>query len=283
VEALWQHHRDSSLADLNTKSISDILSSSKVFKLRHSDFQPVDAEDSVYKMCRLLQRQGADYVPIIDPDEGNLVAVLGYLDVVNLLDTAARQFPHLFVTTIEEARVGTYRVITAPHTALLSDVLRVLDERHISSIPITNDASKVVGLYYKSDVSFITKSPTPDAILLNLATLKVGEVMQNQIPKPTNPRSPVGLSVGGDSDTPDISPQSLASSSSATAAAADPSGGGGGPTFCTCQIYDTIKDVLACMMANRSSRVVIVDDDFRCLGIVSIRDIVMYYIGDTPV
>ena len=36
-------------------------------------------------------RHEADYVPIVDPDEGNLVSILGYLDVVHLLDQAAKQ------------------------------------------------------------------------------------------------------------------------------------------------------------------------------------------------
>ena len=31
-------------------------------------------------------RLEADYVPVIDPDDGNLVSILGYLDVVHLLD-----------------------------------------------------------------------------------------------------------------------------------------------------------------------------------------------------
>ena len=33
-----------------------------------------------------LHRLEADYVPVIDPDDGNLVSILGYLDVVHLLD-----------------------------------------------------------------------------------------------------------------------------------------------------------------------------------------------------
>jgi hypothetical protein len=50
----------------------------------------------------VVRRHEADYVPIVDPDEGNLVAILGYLDVVHLLDQAAKQvrFRALFASPI---------------------------------------------------------------------------------------------------------------------------------------------------------------------------------------
>jgi hypothetical protein len=47
----------------------------------------------------VVRRHEADYVPIVDPDEGNLVAILGYLDVVHLLDQAAKQVRRALCTS----------------------------------------------------------------------------------------------------------------------------------------------------------------------------------------
>ena len=43
----------------------------------------------LYFITSFLHRLEADYVPVIDPDDGNLVSILGYLDVVHLLDQGA--------------------------------------------------------------------------------------------------------------------------------------------------------------------------------------------------
>ena len=137
-----------SVTDLANRTITDMLHS-QIAPLRYQDFESIDAEDSVYQLCRILQSRERDFIPVLDPDDGNLVAILGYLDLVNLLNTAASQFPHLFSSTIEELGVGTYRVITAPQSALLADVLNILEDRRISSIPVVDEAEKVVGLYYK--------------------------------------------------------------------------------------------------------------------------------------
>ena len=40
----------------------------------------------IYSFGFTIIRLEADYVPVIDPDDGNLVSILGYLDVVHLLD-----------------------------------------------------------------------------------------------------------------------------------------------------------------------------------------------------
>jgi len=256
LQALWMYHQSptKSMNDLKYKSILEMLEDSE-FSFKHNTFQSVDAEDSAYQMCRVLQRQTGDYVPVTDPDEGSLVAILGYLDIVNLLNTAATQFPHLFETTIEEAGIGTYRVITANGTTPLGDVLQTLEEKHISSIPITNDQGQVTSLYYKGDVSFISKSADPDALLANIANISVQEAISGVI---GGKEGHTMIDGAVDQSGP---------------AVASPS-----PNFRTCRPQDSIKDVVLNMMTGRVTRCVVVDATGVCLGIVSIKDIVLYYL-----
>jgi CBS domain-containing protein len=231
-----------------------------VFK--HNHFQVIDAEDSAYQMCRLLQRQGTDYVPVADPDEGNLVGVLSYLDMVNLLDTAARQFPHLFVSTIAEANIGTYRVVTCPETMLLEDALQICSEKNISSIPVVNAEGTVTGLYYKSDVSFITKNADPASILASIGSITVADAVAAA---PTLPPA-VGQPTPSDFPPP-LGPDGLPLQSALMT-----------NTFRTCRHNDPVHSVLATMMDSRVTRVVVVDEGNKCLGIVSIKDIISFYL-----
>ena len=131
------------------------------------------------------------------------------------------------------------KVITAPKNALLSDVLNVLDEKSISSIPITDEENKVIGLCYKSDVTFITKASDPDSVMNNLSSLLVGDIVSIQ---QQQQRSGEALSTSQAS-------------------------------LCKCRMGDSIKSLLTTMMTARVSRVVLVDDMDRCLGIISIKDI----------
>jgi CBS domain-containing protein len=249
---------------LKYKSIGQMLQDHEgatIFK--HAFFQSIDAEDSAYQMCRLLQRQNTDFVPVTDPVEGNLVAVLGYLDIVNLLDTASRQFPHLFDSTIGETQVGTYNVVTCPESMRLADALAICEQRSISSIPVVDAAGVVTGLYYKSDVSFITKNPNPDVILTNIGEITVADVVAAAPLLPLVPQISTSSSLGPISLPPHVGP--------------DGRTGQIPQTFKTCHHADHIRGVLGGMMDARVTRTVVVDAEGKCLGIVSIKDIILHY------
>lgn len=247
VRALLVCHRQNiSMLDLSTRSIADMLCS-PLIQYQHSDFHAVDAEDSVQQLCLQLTRLTADYVPIVDPDAGSLVGVLGYLDVVHLLDQAAKQHPNLFFETLEQMRIGTFgdRVVTAPLTTQLPDILTALSSHEVSGIPIVDSSNRVVGLYHKTDVTFITKATEPDSVLTNLAVYTVGDVLVSQQAQVQTGEQPAG------------------------------------PTqvLVTCNITDRIDVVLAAMMSGRSTRIVCIDSVGTCIGVISVKDIMLYYLG----
>ena len=49
----------------------------------------------------------------------------------------------------------------------------------------------------------------------------------------------------------------------------------------TCVITDTISAILNAMMLFRVTKVVVIDSNFKCLGIISIKDILGYYLTNT--
>jgi hypothetical protein len=47
-------------------------------------------------------------------------------------------------------------------------------------MPVIDDGGKVIGLFHKADVTFVTKSSDPDSVLTNLTELFVGDAIQMQ-------------------------------------------------------------------------------------------------------
>jgi 5'-AMP-activated protein kinase, regulatory gamma subunit len=229
-------------ADLASRTIAEMMLSAGVV-FQHATFEAVDAEDSVLQMCSLLLRTDNDYVPVVDADNGNLVSILGFLDVVHLLGQAAQQCPALFAKTVKDANIGTFsNIVTAPKTARLCDVLDVIELKNLSGLPVVDEENKVVNFYFRSDVAFILRAPDTDTVIGNLSSMTVEQsiVLREQM-----------LQCG------DIMSafQGLV----------------------TCRMTDTLSTVLTLMLRGRSCRVVIVNELQQCVGLISIRDIIRFY------
>jgi CBS domain-containing protein len=179
--------------ELASKSISDVISSSLISSpyrnISNIDTLAIDAEDSVLQLVMLLDRLDADYVTVTNPDEGNIVSILGYLDILNLLYIATQQQPQLFIHNVQDVLTArnlhnnsnnnsNNLLITAPKTAKLNDVLQVMTDRNLTAIPIVDEVTnQVLGIYHKSDVTFIVRAADPDAVLANLVNMTVGDAL----------------------------------------------------------------------------------------------------------
>lgn len=229
--------------ELTSKTIAEMMISAPMV-FRHSGFQAVEAEDTVLQMCYLLMRTDNDYVPVVDPESGNLVSILGFLDIVHLLSQAAAQYPNLFALTIEQTNIGTYQnVVTAPKSAKLHEVLDLLAAKNMSGLPVVDSDQKVIGFYHRSDVSFIIKASDPDVVLSNLNNFKIEDslILREQL-----------LHTG-----------EIMSSFQG---------------LVVCRRADMLGTVLNSMTRARSNRVVVVNDALQCIGVISVKDIIRYYI-----
>ena len=230
------------MMELSTRSIADLLHSPG-FNFQHPDFSSIDAEDSVQMMCFFLNRQATNFVPILNPDDGTLVSILGYIDLIHLLDQASKQHPELFQTRLDEMNISVIdntqsALITTPLLTILESV-----EHYDGGIPIVDDAGTVVGIYHKADFTFVMKAADPQAVLTNLETFTVEDVLKLQ--------------------------------------ARDKEAGEGGaltPPLVTCTMGDQISDILAVMMQARSDTVIVLDEKRKFVGTVSVREIVKFYL-----
>ena len=240
---IWRAQRLPS-TELTSKSISEMMLAAPLV-FRHAGFQAIDADDSVLQMCSLLMRSDSDYVPVVDSESGSLVSILGYLDIVHLLNQAAQQHPNLFALTIAQTNIGTFStVVSAPKTAKLFEVLDTLESKNMSGMPVVDENNKIVGFYHRSDVSFIIKASDPDVVLSNLNNFSVADslALREQLLQTGEIMSTFqGLVV--------------------------------------CRLGDKLGTVLNSMTRARSNRVVVVDENLHCIGVISIKDIIRYYLS----
>jgi len=281
----------------------------------HSVFHTVDAEDTVYEMCKSLQVIGNDYAPIVDSEDGtNLVSLLGYLDIVNLMSQAATQAPQLFTETIDDLRNRSLLSTNTGHgsnhhnnSGSVSNNGSIRrgsgsGSRRSGIIPLSNTTvskstplGDVLNLMYDCDLGGI---PVIDESLGNrvigmyhkedvsfIASASV-ENMEYIIINALN--IAIGDVVKHQMDElsyltgANNSNNSNNSRTTGTTGTTTGSGSAGTPIMppyklCTCTVGDNIKQVLDMMMSRRVTRVVCVDELGRCNCVVSIADIVWYY------
>lgn len=215
-----------------------------MFKHAVGGFQTIDAEDSVSQMCLMLIRTGLDYLPVVDADSGSLVSILGYLDIVHLLYQASLQYPDLFSLTIHQMQIGTYsNLLVLNKNTKINDVLDILERHNISSAPVVDEEGHVIESYHKSDVSFVIRAADNEAVMRNLSNYTIEEAL--------NLREE--LLQSGD----------LMSSFEG---------------LVKCSPNSPLKQIINLMMNCRSTKVVVVDEENRCVGIVTIKDIIQHYI-----
>ncbi len=240
--------RNVSMLEFQQKSIAEVMDSKGVFQLEHPEFSSLDVEDSIQMMCHYFKRTQYDYVPVMNPDDGSLLSILGYLDVLHLLDEAAKQHPEYFEVSLSgmHVHVETAGVLTAPATTTLNDILGAGDKDHFgtgkntqTSVPILNADGTVLGLYHKTDVAFVVKAADPEAVLANMNNMTADDVfkLHNKLENTgERGRLAAGLAV--------------------------------------CNANDTMATVINVMMRARSAVIIITNDEDKYVGMTSVRDIV---------
>lgn len=164
------------MIELSSKSIADILQS-PIISFSHPFFDPLEPDESIFQLCRRLYDSKSEFAPIVDQESGSLVATLGYFDVVHLLDSAAKQVPNFFGDTLEQLEIVRDRstVITIKRSATVLETLSLFENHNITGAPVIDETNgRVINYYHKSDPTFIIKASEPDAILINLRDMTIG-------------------------------------------------------------------------------------------------------------
>lgn len=159
--------------ELTTKTMHDMLISAP-FLFKNNGFYAIDAEDSIISLCELLINKNREFVPIIDSETGSLVSILSPCDVLHLLDQISKLNEEYFSLPLNKLHIGTYNNLYIEETTThINEILENLNKKNLSSCPIIDKTTKkIIGLYHKSNISFIIKASDPNQMITNLKTFK---------------------------------------------------------------------------------------------------------------
>lgn len=233
--------------EITSKPISELLLSTP-YLFKNAEFQAIEAEEPVLQLTTLLYKQNYDYIPIVDPENGNLISILGKLDILHLLTQIHKLQDSIFTVPIASLPIGTYRnLITVTKQTLLTDALELCNKHALSALPVVEvGTQRVVGIYHMNDISFIMKANDVDMIITNLTHFKIEDAMI-------------------------IRDQLIASGEMISSHF---------QSLLTCKSQDHYIHVLQAMVLNRSTRVIVIDDMQVCKGVITFHDLIAYFLED---
>ncbi|KAL4867543.1 hypothetical protein BDV12DRAFT_118731 [Aspergillus spectabilis] len=191
----------------------------------------IDPERPLYEACRRMLESRARRIPLVTNDSQTdrhlVLSVITQYRIlkfvaVNVNDTQKLRKP------LGEIQLGSYHnVATASMDTPVIDVIHILVERSISSVPIVNSEGVVYNVFESVDVITLIKGGVYDDL-----SLTVGEALKKR--------------------SPDF------------------------PGIYTCSLNDGLDTIFDTIRKSRVHRLVVVDNDFRLKGVLTLSDILQY-------
>ncbi|KAL4994350.1 hypothetical protein BDV10DRAFT_152290 [Aspergillus recurvatus] len=191
----------------------------------------IDPERPLYDACRRMLESRARRIPLVTNDSQTdrhlVLSVITQYRIlkfvaVNVSDTQKLRKP------LGEIRLGSYHdIATASMDTPVIDVIHILVQRSISSVPIVNSEGVVYNVFESVDVVTLIKGGVYDDL-----SLTVGEALKKR--------------------SPDF------------------------PGIYTCSLNDGLDTIFDTIRKSRVHRLVVVDDNFRLKGVLTLSDILQY-------
>ncbi|KAF5856459.1 AMP-activated serine/threonine-protein kinase regulatory subunit [Aspergillus alliaceus] len=191
----------------------------------------IDPERPLYEACRRMLESRARRIPLVtndsQTDRSHVLSVVTQYRIlkfvaVNVNDTQKLRKP------LGEILLGSYQnLATASMDTPVIDVIHILVERSISSVPIVNSEGVVYNVFEAVDVITLIKGGVYDDL-----SLTVGEALKKR--------------------SPDF------------------------PGIYTCSLNDGLDTIFDTIRKSRVHRLVVVDENFRLKGVLTLSDILQY-------
>ena len=156
---------------------------------QHSSFLSVDVDASLDRACLLLHDQTMDFLPVMLPSDMRVLATITYTCVLEHLVSNFREQRRLFDDTIYDLGIGTYGedVVVAYIHQSLHEVLHTMHLHGLSAVPVIDEnTKKIMGVYSRSDITFLTKASDAEDAVSNL-NLTLDVLMAQQRTDVTTP------------------------------------------------------------------------------------------------
>jgi len=155
----------SAAADPNSSSSSS-SSSTQVVR----PFQGADSTCTLQQACQQLLRTNQDFLPIVFAEDMRVLACITYTSILEHLVTHFREQRRLFDDSITDLGIGTYgnQVVTVTPQQTLAEALQLMHQHGLSAVPVVDSNRKVVGVYSRSDITFLTRATDAEDAVRNL-------------------------------------------------------------------------------------------------------------------
>jgi len=256
---ILRHHRSeqstvpASVSSLSTRSIAQILADPVLRKhVKHGGkFLAADATTSLKHACALLHSNDLDFLPVMLPDDVRVLATVTYTNVLEHLVAHFREQRRLFDDSVFDLGIGTYQdIVTATPEDTLTETLDKLARHDLSAVPIVDASTqKVLDVYSRSDITFLASAMDAEDAVSNLnKTLGDMTVRMASAVERTGTRANLVESVS----TPD--------------------------RLHTCSKHHTLQSIFEYFAQLKFNRLIVTDEEGRCVGVVSARDLVKYFL-----
>jgi 5'-AMP-activated protein kinase regulatory gamma subunit len=228
---------------LATTGISDILQEAKAAdQIVVRSFRGVDSCCSLEQACKQLLELGADFLPVVFAEDMRVLACITYTSILEHLVMHFREQRRLFDDSITDLGIGTYgnSLVAVNKTQTLSEALGLMQQNKLSALPVLDKDQKVVGVYSRSDITFLTKAKDAEDAVRNL-DLPLSEILSQH---------------RQDVTTPDA--------------------------LRTCSPRHTLQEIFESFAQLRFNRLFVVDEQEHLVGVVSAKDLVSYFLSETP-
>ena len=157
-------------------------------------FWSADSSTTLKQACRLLHSNQLDFLPIVMPEDMRVLACITYTNVLEHLVTHFREQRRLFDDSIYDLKIGTYhdKLVTVSPNQSLAEALELMHTHNLGALPVVVDhesagaGKKVVGVYSRSDITFLTKAKDAEDAVANL-DLQLSSVLEQQRTDVTTP------------------------------------------------------------------------------------------------
>jgi 5'-AMP-activated protein kinase, regulatory gamma subunit len=167
------------VAALAVNSIAEILAQLSAEDLGASPgrisvlrpFQGADTNCTLQQACQQLLRTGQDFLPIVFVADMRVLACITYTNILEYLVTHFREQRRLFDDSVADLGIGTYgdKVVTVTPQQTLTEALQLMHAAGLSALPVVDATThKVLGVYSRSDITFLTKATDAEDAVRNL-------------------------------------------------------------------------------------------------------------------
>ena len=127
----------------------------------------IGPEDTLFTACCKLRDHRVHYLPILDSGENRVLATVAHLAIIQYLVREFKEPRRLFDQSIYELGIGVFdNVVTVPQQTELIEVLNLLSQHNISSVPVIDPTNGVVlDIYSRNMVVMLGKDSTADSLL----------------------------------------------------------------------------------------------------------------------